>query len=78
MNYSIGVAIASYNGENFISEQIESIINQTKKVDKIIISDDQSTDRTVDIIKTFIKKDYPIELHINQKNGLFIKLFRVY
>ena len=38
----IGVLIATYNGEKFIKEQLDSIINQTTPVNEIIISDDGS------------------------------------
>lgn len=47
----ISVAIASFNGEKYIRKQIESILNQTRKVDEIVISDDGSTDKTLAIIK---------------------------
>ena len=72
---TIGVAIASFNGEKYISEQIQSIINQTTKVDKIVINDDKSTDKTVPIIKKLIKKGYPIVLHQNEENLGYSKNF---
>ena len=68
MNRTIGVAIASFNGEKYISEQINSILNQKTKVDKIVINDDKSTDKTVRIINKLIKKGYPIVLHQNEEN----------
>ena len=46
----ISVAIASFNGEKFIKEQLESIFLQTRKPDEIIINDDCSEDHTEDII----------------------------
>ena len=49
----ISVAMTSYNGEKFIEKQIESILNQTVKVDEIIIVDDGSIDGTVDLIKKY-------------------------
>ncbi len=45
----ISVAIATYNGEKFIEEQLYSILNQTQPPDEIIISDDGSTDSTREI-----------------------------
>ena len=48
---SISVAMATYNGEAYIVQQIESILHQTHPVDEIIIVDDGSTDRTVDYIR---------------------------
>ena len=49
----ISVCIASCNGEKFICQQIDSILNQLEKKDEIIISDDSSTDSTVEIIKSY-------------------------
>lgn len=66
----ISVAMATYNGENYISEQIDSIINQTRKVDEIVIVDDHSTDQTVPIL-LHLQKDHPewnIKIHVNTKN----------
>jgi len=51
----VSVAMASYNGAEFIIEQLESIIHQTRKVDEIIICDDGSKDDTVNIVKSYIK-----------------------
>lgn len=50
----ISVVLATYNGQKYILEQIESIHNQTVKADEVIITDDGSTDDTVAIIKKFI------------------------
>ncbi|WP_305209499.1 glycosyltransferase, partial [Dubosiella newyorkensis] len=66
----ISVAMATYNGENYISEQIDSIINQTRKVDEIVIVDDHSTDQTVPIL-LHLQKDHPewnIKIHVSTKN----------
>jgi glycosyltransferase involved in cell wall biosynthesis len=49
----ISVCLASYNGEKYIAEQIESIITQLGEEDELIISDDSSSDRTLAIIKNF-------------------------
>jgi len=47
----ISVALCTYNGSKFIEEQINSILNQTVKVDEIIVCDDKSTDITVALLK---------------------------
>lgn len=52
----ISVALCTYNGEKFISEQLESILNQTVSVDEIIICDDNSTDKTVSICEEILSK----------------------
>lgn len=49
----ISVCIATYNGEKFISEQINSILEQIQDNDEIIISDDGSTDSTLEIVRNF-------------------------
>ena len=54
----ISVAMASYNGEKYIWEQLETIYNQTRKVDEIVIVDDCSTDGTSATIKRFMET-YP-------------------
>lgn len=45
------VALCTYNGEKYIKEQIESILKQTVAIDEIIICDDNSTDKTIQIIE---------------------------
>ena len=47
----ISVCMATYNGEKYIKEQIDSILVQLEPDDELIISDDGSTDQTIDIIK---------------------------
>lgn len=55
-DYFISVAIATYNGEKFIKEQLDSILKQLNENDEVIISDDGSTDKTVSIIKSYNDK----------------------
>ena len=43
---NISVAMATYNGEKYIRQQLESILNQSMIVDEIIVVDDNSNDRT--------------------------------
>jgi len=50
------VLMTTYNGEAFILEQLDSIYNQTKKVNEVIICDDCSTDDTVVIVRNFIEQ----------------------
>ena len=47
----LSVALCTYNGSSFIEQQINSILNQSIKVDEIIICDDKSTDNTISILK---------------------------
>ncbi len=50
----ISVAIASYNGETYIAEQLQSILQQTMPPDEIIISDDGSKDNTLGVLRKMI------------------------
>lgn len=47
----VSVAMASYNGEKYIKEQIISVLDNLSENDEVVISDDGSTDGTVEIIK---------------------------
>lgn len=49
----ISVCIPTYNGEKYIVQQLESILNQLDDGDEVIISDDSSTDKTIEIIRKF-------------------------
>jgi glycosyltransferase involved in cell wall biosynthesis len=53
----VSVAMATYNGENFIKEQLESLLNQKRQADEVIICDDGSTDSTIEIVDEFIKNN---------------------
>ncbi len=67
MNYKrkqiiCSVVMATYNGEKYIQEQIESILKNMTEKDELIISDDGSTDKTLQIINEFLEKDSRIKL----------------
>jgi len=42
----VSVVMCTYNGEKYLKEQLDSILNQTYPIYEIIIQDDASTDRT--------------------------------
>lgn len=54
MSLSISVAIITFNGENYILDQLESIKFQTLSPEKVIIFDDFSSDSTVKIVTRYI------------------------
>lgn len=62
----VSVLIPSYNHEAYIKETIQSVLDQTYQNFEIIINDDCSTDRTVEIIQSF--QDPRITLTISKKN----------
>ncbi|MGH1334747.1 MAG: glycosyltransferase [Aureispira sp.] len=65
---SVDILMCTYNGEDFIEPQIQSILDQTHTDFRLIIIDDNSNDRTVEIIKKMTLKDKRIEFHQNKKN----------
>lgn len=72
----VSIALATYNGEKFLSEQVESILNQSFQDFEIVIHDDCSTDATYDLLCQFAKKDSRIILKRNKHNLGFVKNFK--
>lgn len=52
----ISVVLSAYNGAEYITEQLDSIRNQSRPADEVLIFDDVSTDNTVEIVREYIKK----------------------
>jgi rhamnosyltransferase len=76
MAVRISVALATYNGERYIYEQLESIANQSLPPHEIIVSDDCSLDGTGEVVKRFASKtNIPIKLYRNQQNTGFAANF---
>jgi hypothetical protein len=61
----VDILMASYNGEKYIAEQIESILSQSYKDWKLIITDDCSNDNTFKIAKEYAEK-YPDKIKVFQ------------
>ena len=76
-NRTILIMMATYNGEKYISKQVETIINQTYTNWELIIRDDCSTDNTLGIIKDYVKKDSRIKyiLSDSEKHGAYYNFF---
>ena len=70
----VAVVLSTYNGEKYVRDQLDSILNQTYKNIEIFVRDDGSKDSTVDIIKEYQKKNKNIKLVIGENLG-FIKSF---
>lgn len=66
----VSVAMATYNGEKYLKQQIDSILSQLSNNDELIISDDHSSDRTVSIIEEYIKSDSRVKLFMNEESGV--------
>lgn len=59
----VSLYIPCYNAERYIKECLDSVMNQSYKIDEIMVMDDASTDKTIDIAK-----DYPIRIIKNREN----------
>jgi len=65
----VSISIPSYNSEKYLAETIQSALNQTYPNIEIVISDDKSKDRTVEIVKEFMAKHKNIRLEIQAGNS---------
>lgn len=71
----IDILLATYNGEKYLEEQLDSIIKQTYSNFRLIISDDCSTDNTKNILQEYEKKDDRIIVYYQKENLGFIENF---
>jgi glycosyltransferase involved in cell wall biosynthesis len=69
----VSVVMPVYNGEPYLREAIESILNQTFTDFEFIIVNDGSTDRTAEILTTYAAQDHRIRLVRNERNLGLIK-----
>lgn len=77
--YKVLVAMSTFNGEQFIEEQINSIFKQEKVDITLLIRDDGSTDKTINIIKK-LSSQYKIQLFVGDNLGYtnsFLKLIQM-
>lgn len=70
---NISVAMATYNGEKYIRQQLTSILNQSMMVDEIIVVDDNSNDKTIEIIEEM--RCPQIRIYKNSKNLGYVENF---
>lgn len=74
---SVSLLISNYNGSPYLHTSLEGICNQTHPADEIIIVEDGSTDRSLDIIKQYAKNHQNIKILINETNkGLLFSINR--
>lgn len=65
---TVSVVMATYNGEQYLREQIDSILNQTYPVYELIIQDDGSTDNTVAIVNEYANRNPVVKVFVNERN----------
>lgn len=64
----ISLIMSVYNGEDYLSEAIESVLGQTFKSFELIIINDCSTDGTAEILKSYAERDERVKVHTNEVN----------
>lgn len=70
------VALCTYNGEQYLAEQLDSILSQSVKVNEIVICDDGSSDKTKEILLQYQKK-FPniFKLYFNDETMGYVRNF---
>ena len=64
---TISIAMCTFNGADYLQEQLDSIANQTCLPDEIVVCDDGSTDSTLQIINEFKKNtSFPVRVYCNE------------
>ena len=76
-NKKVAVVMSTYNGEKYLKEQIDSILNQTYKNIVIVIRDDGSKDGSVNIIEEYMKENDNIILHKGENIGFVNSFFNI-
>jgi glycosyltransferase involved in cell wall biosynthesis len=72
----ISVALATYNGERFLGEQLRSLAEQTRLPDELVVCDDGSGDRTVEVLERFAADaPFPVRVHRNERRLRFEENF---
>jgi len=74
--FAVSVAMTTYNGEQFVREQLESIIKQTHQPLELVLCDDGSTDRTCEIAFSYLDRArFPIRVYRGSVNQGSTKTF---
>jgi len=70
----ISIAMATHNGEKYLKEQLDSIYAQTYKNIEVIVTDDCSTDGTIEILRQYANS-HGLKYYMNEQNLGFVKNF---
>lgn len=65
----VSIAMCTYNGAQYLQEQLDSIAAQSRLPDELVVCDDRSSDHTVEIVKSFTSEvSFPVHLYVNEEN----------
>lgn len=70
--YKISVALAAYKGENFIEEQLSSILSQLNPLDEVVVSDDFPEGKTKEVVMKLAEDDSRIKYIAGPAEGLIM------
>jgi len=73
--HPVSVVIATYNGERFLEQQINSVLAQTIKPAEIVVCDDDSTDNTIAILEKF-STNHQLKYYRNTKRMGVVENFK--
>lgn len=72
MSPTVSIAVCTYNGEQFLQEQLDSLLAQTRRPDQIVIRDDVSSDGTLALLRAFVPRaeaaGITVDLEVNPQN----------
>lgn len=71
----ISIALCTYNGERYLREQLDSLLAQTYSNIEIVVVDDASTDRTVELLREYERRDSRLRVFVNPANLGFVGNF---
>lgn len=71
----VHIVLATYNGERFLREQLDSLVCQSHENITIEVCDDGSQDGTLAIVGEYCEKDTRISLHVNEENEGYVRNF---
>lgn len=71
----ISVVMTTYNGEKFLEQQLESVLQQSYSDMEVIVVDDKSTDSTYEILSRYAEQYTNMRVYVNEVNLGFIKNF---
>ncbi|HEY5758156.1 MAG TPA: glycosyltransferase family 2 protein [Steroidobacter sp.] len=71
----ISVALCTYNGERYLREQLDSLLAQTYRNIEVVVVDDSSTDRTIELLREYERRDTRLRVFVNPTNLGFVGNF---
>ena len=64
----ISIALATYQGERYLAQQLDSLVAQRLQPAELVVGDDGSTDGTMHIVRAFAARaPFPVRIHVNQE-----------